>query len=95
MVTIIWDTLLKDEYQADGLRIIRRIWNDMKQFEGYIKHEILIDADAPSHVVITSCWSTRELADETVVTYATSENVRLLSPLLGGPRKRNAFYGEN
>jgi len=95
MVTIIWDTLLKEEYQADGLGIIRRIWNDMKRFEGYIKHEILIDADVPSHVVITSCWTTRELADKTVDTYATSETVRLLSPLLAGPRKRTVFYGEN
>ncbi|MDF2565139.1 MAG: hypothetical protein K0Q53_1534 [Massilibacillus sp.] len=94
MITIIWDTLLKEEYQAEGLGIIKRIWNDMKQFEGYIKHEVLIDADVPSHVVITSCWVTRELADKTVVTYATSEPVRLLSPLLAGPRKRTVLCGE-
>ena len=53
----------------------------MKQFEGYIKHEILIDADNPSHIVITSCWTKRELADQTVTEYAISEPVRLLSPL--------------
>ena len=94
MVTIIWDTLLKEEYRAEGLGLIRRIWGDMKQFHGYIKHEILIDADAPSHVVITSCWTTRELADQTVATYATSEPVRLLSPFLAGPRKRTIFRGE-
>lgn len=94
MVTIIWDTSLKEKSQGDGLEIIKRIWNDMKKFEGYIKHEILIDADSPSHIVITSCWTTRELADKAVITYATSEPVRLLSPLLAGPRKRNVFRGE-
>ena len=95
MVTIFWDTLLKEEHQTEGLGLIRRIWNDMTQFEGYIKHEILIDADAPNHVVITSCWTKRELADQTVVNYATSEPVQLLSPLLAGSRKRTAFYGDN
>ncbi len=94
MVTIIWETLLKEEYQAEGLGIIKRIWNDMKQFEGYIKHEILIDADDQNHVVITSCWTTRELADKTVVNYSTSEPVQLLSPLLAGPRKRIVLCGE-
>lgn len=92
MVTIIWDTLLKEEYQAEGTGIVRRIWNDMKQFEGYIDHEILIDDDAPHHVVIISHWSTRELADKTMVIYANSEPVQQLFPLLAGPRKRNAFY---
>ncbi|WP_371364433.1 hypothetical protein SRRS_51510 [Sporomusa rhizae] len=94
MVTIIWDTLLKEKYQAEGLGIIKRIWKDMQQFEGYIRHEILVDADDPNHIVIFSCWTTRELADQTVVTYSTSEPVRLLSPLLDGPRKRTVLCGE-
>ncbi|MDR3589193.1 MAG: hypothetical protein P4N41_05985 [Negativicutes bacterium] len=91
MITIIWDTLLKEEYQDDGLGLIRKIWNDMKQFAGYIEHEILIDADAPGHIVITSCWASRESADQTLAAYAGSEPVRLLSPMLAGPRKRSAF----
>jgi quinol monooxygenase YgiN len=94
MVTIIWDTLLKEEHQAEGVGIVRRIWKDMKQFDGYIDHEILLDADDPNHVVITSHWTKRELADQTMVIYAASEPVRLLSPLLAGPRKRTAFYGD-
>jgi quinol monooxygenase YgiN len=92
MVTILWDTLLQEKHHTKGLHIIRKIWNDMTHFEGYIKHNVLIDDDNPSHIVITSCWTNRELADQIVSTYATSEPVRLLSPLLDGPRKRSVFH---
>lgn len=94
MVTITWDTLLKKEYQTEGLEIVRTIWNDMKQFRGYIKHEILIDADNSGHIFIVSCWTNRELADQAVVDYANSDSVRLISPLLDRARKRTVFYGD-
>lgn len=91
MVTIMWDTPLKEEHQSEGLELIRRIWSDMKQFAGYLGHETLIDHDLPGRVVIVSRWTSREAADQTVTAYAGSEPVRLLSPLLAGPRKRSVF----
>ena len=44
--TVIWDTRLKPGAEAEGLRLTRRIWSDMRAFEGYLSHEIFIDQDA-------------------------------------------------
>lgn len=95
MVTIIWDTQINEGFEKQGLEITRRIWNDMKDFDGYITHEILVDDDDQNHIVILSNWTTREAADMTVKAYAKSEPVKLLAPLLAGPRKRNVYYAEH
>lgn len=93
MVTIIWDMFLLDAEpkRNEGIKIIRKIWNDMKIFHGYLKHEILIDDDNLSHITVVSNWAKRELADKSVKEYANSEPVKLLTPLLAGPRKRSVF----
>ncbi len=91
MVSVIWDMLLDETHRDEGLGVVRTIWEDMKGFEGYIKHNILIDDDNPNHIAIISDWTKRELADHSVAAYANSEPVRLLAPLLAGPRKRFVF----
>lgn len=97
MVTIIWDVfLLEAESQRnEGINIIRKIWNDMKSHHGYLKHDILIDDDNSSHIAIVSDWVNRELADKSVKEYADSEPVKLLAPLLAGPRQRTVFRSDN
>lgn len=92
MVSVIWDMLLEPAHCIEGLSIIRKIWEDMKGFEGYIQHDILIDDDHPGHIAIVSSWTGRELADYSVAVYADNELVRQLSPMLAGPRKRSVFY---
>lgn len=47
------------------------IWRDMQSFEGYLSHELLVDADDPGHLLVVSQWTSREHADETLRLYAT------------------------
>ena len=61
--TVIWDTRLKPGAEAEGLRLTRRIWSDMRAFEGYLSHEIFIDQDAPGHLIVLGRWRSREDAD--------------------------------
>ena len=88
MVTIVWETWLNPGAEAEGLRLTRQIWSDMKGFEGYWSHRILVDRDAPSHLFVVSEWRSREEADRIKEQYAGSETVRKLTPLLARPRGR-------
>lgn len=94
MVSVVWDMLLDGEHLNEGLSIVRKIWDDMKSFEGYVQHDVLIDDDNPCHIAIISNWTERELADYSVAAYADNELVLQLSPLLAGPRKRNVFKND-
>ncbi len=76
MVTVAWDTWLKAGKEAEGLRLTRQVWSDMRVFEGYISHQILVDQDAPGHIIALARWRTREDPD------------RILTPLLARPRER-------
>ncbi len=76
MVTVAWDTWLKAGKEAEGLRLTRQVWSDMRAFEGYISHQILVDQDAPGHIIALARWRTREDPD------------RILTPLLARPRER-------
>jgi hypothetical protein len=46
-VTIVWNTWLKPGAEAEGLRLARPVWSDMRSFEAYLSHQILVDQDAP------------------------------------------------
>jgi quinol monooxygenase YgiN len=86
--TVIWDTRLKSGAEAEGLRLTRRIWSDMRAFEGYLSHEIFIDQDAPGHLIVLGRWRSREDADRVREEYKDAETVRQLTPLLARPRDR-------
>src|SRR5262249_7014139 len=47
VVTVVWDTWLKSGAEAAGLRLTRQVWSDMRSFDGYVSHQILIDQAAP------------------------------------------------
>lgn len=87
-VTVIWDTVLKPGAEADGLRLTRQVWSDMRAFEGYQSHEIFIDQDAPGHIIALAHWRSREDADRVRERYKDSETIRQLTPLLARPRER-------
>jgi quinol monooxygenase YgiN len=88
MVTVIWDTWLKPGVEAEGLRLTRQIWSDMRSFDGYLSHQIFLDQDAPGHVVALAQWRSREDADRVRKRYTGSETIRRLTPLLERPRER-------
>ena len=88
MVTIVWETWLNPGSEAEGLHFTRQIWSDMKSFDGYLSHHLLVDQDAPGHLFVLSQWRSRAEADRVKEQYAGSETVRILMPLLARPRGR-------
>ncbi len=88
MVTVVWDTWLKAGAEAEGLRLTRQVWSDMRGFEGYISHQILVDQDAPGHIIALARWRSRKDADRVREKYKDSETIRQLTSLLARPRER-------
>jgi quinol monooxygenase YgiN len=60
----------------------------MRSFEGYLSHQILIDQDAPGHIIALAHWRSRADADAVREKYKDSDTVRRLTPLLARPRER-------
>jgi len=88
MVTVVWDTWLKPGSEEEGLRLTRKVWSDMRSFEGYASHQIFIDQDAPAHLIVLGKWRSRADADSVREIYKDSETIRQLTPLLARPRDR-------
>lgn len=87
-VTVIWDTWLKPGEEAEGLRLTRQVWFDMRAFEGYLSHEVYIDQDAPGHIIALGKWRSRDDAERVRDRYKDSETIQQLLPLLTRPRDR-------
>jgi len=85
VVTVVWDTWLKSGAEAAGLRLTRQVWSDMRSFDS---HQILIDQDAPGHIIALAKWRSREDADAVREKYKDSAMIRRLTPLLARPRDR-------
>jgi quinol monooxygenase YgiN len=88
MITVVWDTLLHAGAETEGLLLTRQVWSDMRSFDGYLSHQILIDEDAPDHVIAIATWRNRADADAVRGKYNDSETIRQLTPLLARPRER-------
>src|SRR6266508_2958317 len=59
MATVIWETWLKPGSEKEGLSLTRKVWSDMRGFEGYVSHQIFIDQDAPGHIIVLGKWRSR------------------------------------
>jgi quinol monooxygenase YgiN len=95
MVIVVWETWLKDGTEAEGLRLTRQIWSDMRHVDGYVSHQLLVDQDAANHLLLVSQWQTRLAADRIKDEYANSEagsrTIPHLLPLLSRERGRWVF----
>jgi quinol monooxygenase YgiN len=87
MVIVVWETWLNSGDEAEGLGLTRQIWSDMQHVDGYISHQLLVDQDTSSHLLLVSQWHSREAADRSKEEYA-SETLRKLQPLLARERGR-------
>ena len=92
MITVIWDTWLKPGTEKEGLNLTRKVWSEMRGFDGYISHQIFIDHDVPAHIIALAKWRSREDADSVRGKYKDSETIRNLTPLLARPRERWVTY---
>ncbi len=87
-ITVVWDTWLKPGSETEGLALTRQVWSDMRSFEGYLGHQLLLDQDAPGHILALGHWRTRADADRVRELYKDSETIQALIPLLARPRDR-------
>jgi len=88
VVTVFWDTRLKPGAEAEGLRLTRQVWSDMRSFDGYVSHQIFIDEDAPGHIIALAKWQSRADADAVRERYKDSATIRQVTLLLARPRDR-------
>jgi heme-degrading monooxygenase HmoA len=84
----IWESRFPAAAAAEGRAVTKAIWRDMPGFDGYLGHEILVDADDPGHLLVVSRWTTRELADAVLRDYAGHPNARAANRLVAEPRRR-------
>lgn len=88
MVTVIWDTWLKEGVETEGLHLTRQVWRDMQGFDGYVSHQLFVDEETPGHVIALGTWRSRADADRIRELYKDSDTIRQLTPLLARPRDR-------
>jgi quinol monooxygenase YgiN len=84
----IWESRFPAPRAAEGRAMTEAIWRDMPCFEGYLGHELLVDADDPGHLLVVSQWASREHADESLRLYAEHPNARAANSLVVEPRRR-------
>jgi heme-degrading monooxygenase HmoA len=84
----IWESRFPAGAAAEGRAVTEAIWRDMLGYDGYLGHELLIDADDPGHLLVVSRWTTRECADATLLDYAAHPNAHAADHLVAEPRRR-------
>lgn len=86
-VYTIWESEFTADRRQEGAAITRAIWDDMRDFDGYVTHEIVEDLDHLGHLFVVGRWESREAADA-ALSYRTSPNVRRVEALVSAPRRR-------
>ncbi len=84
----IWESRFPPQAAAEGRAVTEAIWRDMPGFDGYLDHELLVDADDPGHLLVVSRWATRAHADASLAAYAGHPNARAANRLASEPRRR-------
>jgi heme-degrading monooxygenase HmoA len=89
----IWESRFPAVAAADGRAVTEAIWRDMTDFDGYLGHELLVDADDPGHLLVVSRWTSRERADAVLREYVRHPNARTADRLVAEPRRRFLAIG--
>src|SRR5262245_2427209 len=84
----IWESRFPAPQAAQGRAVTEAIWRDMPCFEGYLSHDLLVDANDPGHLLVVSQWATREHADESLRRYADHPTAQTADVLVTQPRRR-------
>ncbi len=86
-VYTIWESVFPADREVEGAEATRAIWRDMRDFDGYLDHEIVEDLDRPGHLIVVGRWESRDAADA-AMSYRSSPNARLVDALVSTPRRR-------
>jgi quinol monooxygenase YgiN len=84
----VWESHFPAEAAEEGRAITEVIWRDMREFEGYLAHELIEDLDDPGHLFVVSRWTSRRRADEVLREYADNPSARRANELVSRPRTR-------
>jgi quinol monooxygenase YgiN len=84
----IWESRFPPEHVERGRAVTEAIWQEMRAFPRYVRHELIEDLDHQGHLFVISEWESREAADKTLTDYAGSPNARLANELVSEPRRR-------
>jgi len=84
----IWESHFPSEHAAEGLAVTEAIWRDMPGFDGYLDHQLLVDADDAGHLLLISRWASREHADASLRQYSSHPNAQAVNRLVSRPRQR-------
>ena len=87
-IYVIWESRFPGAQAAEGRAVTEAIWQDMPCFEGYLDHELLVDADDPGHMLVVSRWASQEHADESLRLYSEHPNALAANRLLVETRRR-------
>jgi quinol monooxygenase YgiN len=87
-IYVIWESRFPGAQAAAGRAVTEAIWQDMPGFEGYLDHELLVDADDPGHMLVVSRWASQEHADESLRLYSEHPNALAANSLVVEPRRR-------
>lgn len=87
-ITVLWDARFRQQNAQAGQDVVKRIWDDMTGFAGYIDHEAIVDVGDSGHVVVVSHWSSREAADRALTEYRNHPNAVEANSLALEPRRR-------
>src|SRR5919109_2015923 len=87
-VMVLWEAKFGQNRAEKGQDAIKRIWDDMTKYAGYLDHEMIVDIDDPGHVLIVSHWTSREAADRVREEYADNPNAVAANQLALEPRRR-------
>ena len=84
----IWESRFPAQCADEGRAVTEAIWRDMTGYDGYLDHDLLVDADDPGHLLVLSRWESRAHADEALRQYAGHPNARAANSLVTEPRRR-------
>ncbi len=87
-ITVLWEARFTQGQANEGQAVIKRIWDDMTRFQGYVDHETIVDVDDPGHVVVVSHWTSRQAADRVRDEYSRNPNAVEANRLAVEPRRR-------
>jgi quinol monooxygenase YgiN len=88
MIYSIWESRFDRSAADEGLLVTEAIWRDMTSYDGYLSHELLVDADEPGHLLLVSQWASREHADAALREYAGHPSAQAANRLASQPRLR-------
>lgn len=87
-VTVLWEARFPAARAESGLEVTRKILQDMRQFSGYVGHEIVRDLEDIGHLLVISHWTSREAVETVKNRYSGHPNAVLINQLASQPRTR-------